>query len=382
MARNKLIRVFLLCLTVFFMPLMFSGCWDSKDINEKLVIISTIFDYKDGEIWYYCEAANIAATSKNASRSGENEQFIIYSAHGKTMYDVAGSLDTKANKPLFFSSLDTIIQTERFAEKFLIESFYRYMTLYETRKKVTVVITQEEPEEIFGTAHGIGVSAGVYIEDLLATLDKEGKSFSRMTSRIIENLSSKYSGILIPCIGSREGNLSLIGYSVVSGSRLNGFIPIEETRGLVLLKTKRSEFQYKLKYKDIDFTINVILRKRKIKANYKDNKVCFGLEFDFDAELMYGDTKIPYGLNEYDHTEMSEMLEDIIEGKISEAIERAKNEFETDYLQFDDEFRIRYPEVFDSMDWQAEFKDADIALDVNVKMKNLLGLEFGVDFVR
>ena len=74
------------------------------------------------------------------------------------------------------------------------------------------------------------------MEGIVETLDESGKSFLRTTMRLIENLSGNYTGILIPCIGLQDEEISVTGYSVISGSIVAGFLPVEESTGTMFLR--------------------------------------------------------------------------------------------------------------------------------------------------
>ena len=102
----------------------------------------------------------------------------------------------------------------------------------------------------------------------------------------------------------------------------------------------------------------------------------------YKAELMYGDKKTPYNFDDAAARKVSETLTAMLRQQISDAIYRAQKEFECDYLQFDDIFRIRFPVEFQEMDWRKEFINASVNIDVKVDMSTKWGMDYGVNKVK
>ncbi|MDD4700511.1 MAG: Ger(x)C family spore germination protein [Oscillospiraceae bacterium] len=378
MKHHKLISVIAIFI---FLAVFLTGCWDSVDINEKLIVTTIAFDVKGGEIWYYLEIANIeSGKSKDA---GENAgKYIVRKGHGKTLTEVRDDLDTHLNEPLYLSGVQALVFTESFAKDYLVEYLYRFRVDETYRKKGLTVITKEDPEELYKNAHENNASVGFLLEGIVKTLDESGKSFRRTTMRLIENLSANYTGILIPCIGLQDKEISLTGYSVINGPTVTGFLPVEESTCTMFLKANKPKFHFIVPYNDINLTIEVLLRNRKITPSYADGKINYDIKMEFMAELMYGDKKTPYNLEDADMREVTEILSAMLKQQISNAIERAQKEFGCDYLQFDDIFRIKFPVEFQDMDWEKEFPQVGTTVDVKVDVSTKWGLDYGANKVK
>jgi hypothetical protein len=184
---------------------------------------------------------------------------------------------------------------------------------------------------------------------------------------------------LLPCIGIDDELPSIIGYSVLNGPQVTGFIPSAKNRtdGLMFLKADKPKLVYTVPYKEMIFTVEAKLKKRKLEPFYSGGEISMNLTFDISAEIMYGDKKTPYNLTEADMQNMSGILADLIKNDITGTIEQAQQEFNCDYLQFDDAFRIKYPEEFDSMQWQDMFSKIHTSVDVKADITMQYGLDYG-----
>jgi spore germination protein KC len=373
-----------LILIVVVLSMLMSSCAssDSKDINEKRILTAVALDKKDGEIYIYVEIANVegGGSSKSKGETGASgSKYIHVISHGKDITEARENLDREIDKQPYLSAIRTLILTERFAKEDLVEYLYRLRAEELYRKKAITVTTKEDLDELFNASNEKDVSVGFSIEEMLKTLEESGESFSRITSRYLENLSTKYTGFLIPCIGLQNKENSLIGYSVVKGTKVTDFIPVEESEGAILLKTDKPIFHYVVPYKDNKFTIMVSLKKRDIKPSYENGKISFDIKCSFDAKLMYGDKKTPYNFDDATNAKVTDTLTEMLKKQLTEAAEQAQKEYKCDYLQLYDEFRIKYPEKFEKMDWEEEFEKATVNIDVKVKLRGTWMMDYETD---
>jgi hypothetical protein len=75
--------------------------------------------------------------------------------------------------------------------------------------------------------------------------------------------------------------------------------------------------------------------------------------------------------------EVTEILKNMLLKELYDAVERAHAEYKCDYLQLDDEFRIRYPAEFENMDWKSEFPESIITINVSVDLSTTHMMDYG-----
>lgn len=371
---------FFLTLIIFlYVFLLLIGSKDSKDVNDKLIITTFSLDKVDDEIHMYAEVANIEKGNNNESKSQPlGNKYIYYKGKGDSIVKAVEDGNRKINKTPYISAIRAIILTEDFAKDHLVEYLNRIRANELHRRKFLTMITNEDLDELFISNNERDISVGFKTEEILTSIVAEGEAFSRTTIRMLENLSSKYSGFLIPNIGLRDNDIALVGYSVINGKTVGGFIPVEDSNGLVFLKADKAKFSYNVDYNDNTFIIDVFLRKRDIKPTYKKGKIHFDLKFDFDAILMYGTEKTPYKFNNKDNKAVTKILAKRIKDQIVDVISKAQKDFKCDYLQFDDEFRVNYPQEFARMDWGKEFVKSEVNVDVKVTLTEALMMDYEI----
>ncbi len=377
-----MVKLALLILLVL-LTAAFAAMGDSKDINKKLIATTIAVDSRDGEFWFYVEFANIqAGQSGTGSGGGTSPKYFLLKGHGRTLAEARQNLNRQLDMPLYISGVRTLLVTENFAREHLLEYLYRLRADETYRKKVITLVTRDDLDDLFKAMKDQNLSLGYSAENTLTTLESSGEGFSRTTSRLLENLSDSYTGILIPCVGLQEQEIALTGYSVVNDTRVIGFIPIEACKGLNILKTDNAKSMYIIPFNGVQYTVEADLTKRTIQAFYENGAPAFKISLNFDATLEYGDKKLPYGFNDADNKAMTDMLTQRIDQDVRDAIYQAQTTFHTDYLQLDDAFRVAYPVIADSMDWNEAFTRAAITPEVKVNLKSTYMMDYSVDHLQ
>ncbi len=364
---------FVKLLIIGVLTLIFSGSIalgkDSKDINDKLLATTIAVDRKDGEIWFFVEFANIQAKEDGGNEgTGMGLKYFVVKGHGATLSEARKSLDVQLDMPIYLGGVRTLLITEDFAKEDLVEYLYRLRADETYRKKVITLITKDDLDTLYTTINDQSLSLGYSIENTILTLESSGEAFSRTTSRLLENLSEKYTGILIPCIGLQDTSTALKGYCVVYDTKVVGFIPLAACDGLNLLKVEKARADYTIDYKQYQLTVDTVLSKRRIEPNYSDGKITFTISLKFNATLKYGNTKTPYGLTDEDSKAIETIMKDKIKNQVLAAVYQAQHVYKTDYFQFDDAFRTKYPVVFESVDWSKEFSKIDVTPIIEVSL--------------
>lgn len=350
---------------------------DSMDINGKLIATTISVDRKDGEVWFYVEFANIEASAGSGGASGAASEFFLVKAHGKTFLEARLNLNRQLDKPLYMGSVRTLLITQRFAQSDLVEYLYRLRADEAYRKKIITITTRDDLDALFKTMNDQNRSVGHSVENTIKTLDNTGDCSLRTTSRLLENLSSSYTGILIPCIGLQDREVAFTGYTVVNDTKAIGFIPIENCVGLNMLKADKAKSFYIVAYQNQRFSIEVTLTKRKILSDYQDGRANFTFSLNFDATIEYGDRKTPYHLTKEKQQEIKGALEQMILQDLLTAFDQAQKEFQTDYLQCDDAFRVKNPILYESLNWTDTFVGANLTAKIDIDLVSKHMLDYG-----
>jgi len=379
----KRLKKALILLGLIFLVGIFSSFGDSQDINKKAIATTIAADARDGELYFYAELANIQQGGGSSGGGGGGaKKYSLVTARGQTIPDARLNLNRQLDMPLYLSGVRTLVLTENFAKDHLVEYLYRLRADETYRKKILTVVTRDSLEELFKALNDQDQSLGYSIEHTIETLETTGDGFTRTTSRLLEKLSKPYTGMLIPTIGLQGKEVIMTGYSIVNDTKVVGFLPIEECKGLNMLKVDNAESFYIIPYKNDHYTVQTLLTKRSVKASFENGKPAFNVSLNFDASLEYADKKTPYAIKDADSQALTSFLEQMIKLDVTQAIQKAQSTFNTDYFQFDDAFRARFPVLADHMDWNNEFSKALITVDTKVKLNSTYMMDYAADVSR
>jgi len=344
-----------------------------------MVIITAItVDTKDGEFIFYAEYANIqpGGVTGGNGESGGGDKYLTLIGRGKNFPEARLNLEHQTREQ-FFNGTRVLIMTERLAKDHITEYINRFRADEEYRKKIIIAISKEEPEKMYKTIQGNGDSVGFKIDDMYNYLHENGMTFEEPTTELMEDISAKQIGVLLPAFELDDEEISLTGYYPVKDT-IGEFIPIEKARGILYLKADKATYNYVVPYKDINFTIKIVVEKRKMTPVFQNGKISFKVNCDINAELLYGDKKVPYDFDENVNNDVSESLREMIKKDIDAAFWQAQNLCKCDYLGCYERFRVHYPKEIEKLDWEKEFPKANHYVEVKVKLESTPMIDYSI----
>ncbi len=357
--RAKKITFYLLA---FCMAVVSAGCWDSLDINDKALITLVITDRQNDEFIFYVEVPNLSA---GQSEEGGREQYEIVTGSGTSYAEARRHLNAKMDKPIFLGTVRALVLTDELTKHGVEEYFFRMQNMLDYRKTLNVVTTSERPEDFLLSSPENNISIGYSIEETVSSLKSNGKVVIYTVSDVLEFLYADYYFVLLN-MDLREGTLAYTGYSIIHNGKYNGFIPLEESNGLVWLLGDNIEQMYVVvPMEDIVVTIEVTIKKREIRPVYTDGQIMFDIRFVFDSKVQYINRNVK--IDEKIQEQVKSQLQTMLVEDIAAAINHSRS-LHCDYLQFKEHFRLAYPNVVKKLDWDAEYMNATFNISVQTTL--------------
>jgi Ger(x)C family germination protein len=337
--------------------MLLSGCWDSTDINSKNIATAIGIDRQEDEHILTTEIANLTD-----EKSSEEEKYSIFEGKGNSFADARFNLNYKLANPVYLGTVRMLFLTIPLAENGVEEYLYRLRNLHEYRKNAMVVTTFDKPKDIFSIQQNSDRSVGNISESMIEYLEKAGESFSVTASNMIEWLSSDNQDFLIPNMDINEDDLIITGYSIIHRGVYLGFIPSEVAKGAVILLNKNAKCFFAIPFEDRIATVEANLKGKKIDVDYKDEKLTLDIKLKFDSVVKYLSNNVIYGEkeNQIVNSELNKMLKE----EVQTAIYQSQKKYKSDYLRFNEYFRIKYPNEYKEIDWYKVFSVAQINISI------------------
>lgn len=357
------LKKIVLFITAICLTAVSAGCWDAKDINDKALITLVVTDKQQGEIVFYVEVPNLEAGQ--SQEAGSTQQFSIVRGAGVTFADARRQLNAAMEKPIFLGATRAVVLTDALAKDDLEEYMFRMQNMLDYRKTVNIVTTRDTPEDFLSVMPENNISIGYAVDETVETLKNEGKLVEYTLSDVLEFLYAGYSFVLIN-IDKRDDELIYNGYTIIHKGRYLGFIPLNESNGLVWLLGTNIKRLYVVPLNGYTVTVEVKTVSREITPMYSNGSISIDISFTFDSKIQYisKNIKLDKALEE----QIKSGLQEIILSDITAAIQQSKS-YGCDYLGFEEQFRVAYPDIIKQFDWETEYKNVNFRISVESSLE-------------
>lgn len=366
--KTKIILIFIICLSLL------TSCWDNVDVDRRDILVSSGIDFKDGQYEFAGEVELIRGKTESTKEQGRNrgQNVAILTAKGYTFDELRDDMDRKADFPIFFGALETIVFGENYARKGIDPYINRVNGLYDYRKTSNVVITSDPLNKLFQLKPQNNISVGYSIESFLTQLIKKGETIRTDVGEVLGSTAVGKIGYPLNHISIVESSVKFSGIAVMKDSKLVGIVPSSETVWVTNILGRNPANILEIphpKEKDNLVSLNLKQKKRKINVGYKNGRVEINIDMDFTASLQY--QYFSGKISDEDRKELEDELSQINKEKTLKVIRQAQEEFKCDYFNFYLYFRANYPELAKNINWEKEFSRAQVNINVKTNISSL-----------
>lgn len=255
--------------------LLLNGCSGTQ--LENMDILTTYFaDTSDDKIKLGGGVANVRTLSDSMA---EDPVSLIF-ATGETISEAEDKLIKSADHPLFFGGVRAVCISRDFAERGIGEFIESIKTDNKLRSESMFFVTETDAEKIVKHKAINDFTGGFAAESLLYALEEEGRIIHANLSDVFEMRSIKKVGIAVPTIDTKEDIMRFDGYAVFNKEKLIGFTDGEASDGVNIFLNKNAAYDFYINQKK--YTVRKT--KENKRAFFKDGKLHFDIEFEFECE--------------------------------------------------------------------------------------------------
>lgn len=354
-------------LIIFLLLLALSGCWDSLGIRKKNIVTTVIVDKTDTGYAFYVEIPLLGEKQGGESTAESAKKSFYLKSEGKSFADARTDLDNKSNKPIYLGAVQSVILTQKMVEDGIEEYLYRLRRIPDYRKTLKVVVTKEKPEDLLNANTENNELLGFALEDLLMSSIDLGEIVAFSLTDILDIINSPNKAYFVPEVGLEDKQTIITGYTIFYHDKTIGFIPIEESKGLLIIDSDKPILREAVPYQNNQYSIEARFSKRKNEVLYQDDQIIFTLKYKCKATLWYIEHNEAVTKQKMDG--IAKEFEQILEKSLQDEISKSQDEFGCDYLKFYTFFRIKYPQLAKQLDWKEEFINVKFNVDVTVTLE-------------
>ncbi|HHW00355.1 MAG TPA: Ger(x)C family spore germination protein [Clostridiaceae bacterium] len=370
-SRNVLTRIIKTVLLLFAL-LLSTGCWDYQDINRRTISVAFGVDKVDGNYEYSTEVAKLTSDQGQAQGNIQIPRGYFILSGGKNLE--MAKIDYSYKIPLedFTGGVRIALFGENFAREGIEAYVNRLDNIYGYRKTTAMAVSRETPRDLLQTRVKSDISTGFYIYDMIISLSDIGHTLYRNLGDVLKYIATKEVGFLLPYIGKEGDDIVYLGLAVIKNSKLVDILEGDDAKGvLYLLAEKKPLFSEAIPTEGNKnlLSFRVYARKKKIKTEYKDNRVIINLDITLNADLGYEYYFNPITKEDVKNFEIA--ISDRVENMIKNSILKSQKDYECDIFQFARHFQIQHPKIFEKIEWINEYPKAQINVSVNTKITSL-----------
>ena len=355
----------LICVSLYAL----CGCWDYRGINELDLAVGIAIDKSDGKYELVIEVINIPAQGEK-----DSARAVFVESEGETVFEAVRNTKKKLEGVLYLGNLQTLIIGRDVAENedihTVISGFIRNGEPCETTK---VVIAE-------GSAREIILSKGL-----------DSRSVSAEISRIVENgdayaSPSKHASlyetynlpdsprqrlilpVFLSTVNNGETIVELSGSAYFDGGKLAGFLNPEDTRVCLMITDELNGGVLTLDMdarRKITFNINKCVTKRDF--SFQDERFTVGVKIGLELDV----TDMPTGEFFSSRSELECWAAEEIRRNTRDFLARFRRETGIDIFGFGGMVYRCEPRLWELHDWDEMFRDAEIDVEVTVKIRDL-----------
>ena len=348
---------------VFLAFISMSGCSESKQIHQKLVVQGIGIDF--GEDKY---TVTVQALDFKNPMDEDNPNIKTLQVSGYTLMDALENISKQTSLTPVYSQNTVVVLGKKVAEAGIdnfIDFFIRHC---EARPKVKICVTKSKASEIFNlTANNKPLKAND-ICDLIP--DELGSDILHFVSDIKNEISSPYLAWIESSEQSKGKEIYLQGVAVFSRDILSDFIEDKNAYGFMILKGVPNFGAFILKtenFGNITCTANKISNNTKVE--FSGDSPCFMIDLNIDISVFSMDKKYDFYFDEETKNliaeEFSKESELVYKRVMNLLINNGKDVFQWGRILKN--FNPRYFKTIEG-DWKNNIKKCNYKINQNINV--------------
>lgn len=377
MKTYKKLRIFLLSLLQVLLPLLITGCWSSKPIDELNFIVGTALDQEeDGKI-----RSTLQYVIPEAMGAGKNDgkstakPYINVSETGVSLEPTGWETTIKREGIIFGAHEKVVIISEDLArEKKLQQLTDLYYRDIDIRGSTLIFISKGRADKTLELKEA----------NIIPSLRMAEIATHQSTTRVLPPISLTMilgklisgSSFLIQSIESKNGEISFEGAAIIKGktNKLVGFFNKKDLEGINWLTGQGKGGAVKAYNKnDKPIFYQVESMKSKIIPKVKGGRISFDVTIESEGRIAeYWNPFLKPAFENKNVKKIEKTAEKEVKRLVVNVMKKMQKEYQVDVAGFGNELRIKYPKVWakEKKDWDNKFSEIPIKYNIQLTIKD------------
>lgn len=370
----------IILLMIIILAIVFSGCWDMVEINQRLFpyTIGVDFNPKEGEKYLITISyPNINAIGKNATQA---DRVHIISTTSSSVFEGSRQLLTRLPYSFYYKHLRVLIIGQELAKeeesiRQILDGLNRDFII---NKKIRMVVAENKAQDILLSVPK--AKRQEVIEGTIFSMLREDSGASRYTpqtlTEFIKNMD--IGGVaLMPRIEAYDEDIKVFGGAIFKNYALIGHIGELENISISLMKGELSRSLIDARFNGITISYAITGTQVKKKLEKKDGNIIIKLNIETEGTLQEHILQDKTSTNHIEQLkDMEKAINNYLEGQINKTLEILQKEYKADVIGIGEYIYKFHPKVWKeiSSDWDEVFStiDIEVVVDSKIRRKGLL----------
>ncbi|MDQ0220772.1 Ger(x)C family spore germination protein [Peribacillus cavernae] len=391
-------KVKLTFLFFLLVPLL-TGCWDSREIEERAVVLAMGIDKapneeeEEGEIAHLKGkfptpkegmiklSAQIAVPGRiplgpqtGGGGNGEQKSVVVIHVVGHTIEDAMLNLQQEVADELFLGHLRIIVLSEEMAKNGT-QRFNDYLKRNpQIRRTASFVVSKEKASKYMDASPELEPVPALYLAAMVENLVMLGKFPHSFIGLFWSILSSKGQDGYLPYLDIKEdGTIQISGLAYFRGDKMVGKTkPLEIGAYMAAIGEKTGGYGTFVEVPNTDEVVVVqpIKRRTKIKASLQNGKPHIFVKIYYESDIEEKENPDITVKTAEDIRRIEKETEKSVDQAVSELISKTQKT-RSDIFGYGEHFRAKFPDywnknVREKENWEAIYEN--LSFDVKVKV--------------
>lgn len=402
-------RVLSVLLSLFLTSFFFCGCFQARQLNERLLVQAVGIDWVDGQYLLTLQAFAPAAEG-GGSLTASSQNAKLLQSHGETIAQALQNATQIQGKEIFLGHSRILVIGEALAKRGVDFPLTYFASSASARHNLSVAVAVSKAADILSCKINQGILPGETLEKILENSKENGMLENILLFEFLASLENKHDSAILPVLklakskgeeSSKAGKdekqqgeeqakedkleaiseVSAVGMAIFSDSRMVGILEGGMSQGLMWLRDSLKQTTLTVQSEDYSTaSVHVYKSKSSLIPNYSGkngDKISFSLEVECEATI--GETQLRK--NKTASLEATQRVqskcEELIEKECNNAFSYAVTQKKSDIFNLGNIVWKDNAKLFKTMrdEWPKELPEIELSVKPKVTI-NRFGLTF------
>ncbi len=369
-------------LVVVVFSALLSGCWDRRELEERVNIMAIGIDNVPGKKELYKMTVQIPIPIKIAGSGGQgggsSESAVqVMSVTGRSMGDAIKNLQQRLNQRIFLGHTRVLAISEEVAKEGIFGILDGFRRDPQMRRLLWPIVVKGEASALLHIKPKLVQVPVVYLMDLIQTGSKTGLIPDQTLGNFYIQTSNKALQPFLNYVAVGKNEVLWKGLAVFQKFKMLGHLDDIESWVLIQLRENKRGGDVVVPIPDkvdefVTFRPHFVQTKLEIPHELGEHRAIFRCEVQGDIIETTSDPG--FSKDQY-ISDMQKLIKSEMEKRASNMLQRLQKDFRSDILELGMSLRAHhYRDYWQKHDWEKDFPDFPIRIVYDIKIRRL-GME-------